>query len=157
MKPRSSPPEQSPMSTFGRTYPPFLQEAVDHAERFVLLLESIDTRTGRTSAGTWLLGRVEEVECLVGALIEDFRRDRASEAEAAKAVSGYLKALHKGLAIQFGELAPCCCADSMTRTAPSQAKLAVTAVLPVETHPGWEPASSTWAEVEEGELVMTGC
>jgi hypothetical protein len=141
------------MPAFGPFYPPFLQEAVNHAERLVEVLEALDPTTARLSATTWLVGRVEEVECLVGELTAEWKRGEMSESEATHSVNTYVQALHRGLAINFGELAPSCCVNSLIITATPASFLSVTASFPPSISPGQALASSTWAEVMDAELV----
>jgi hypothetical protein len=145
--------EVSAMGAFGPFYPPFLQEAVDHAERLVELLRALDTQTARRSAATWLVGRVDEVECLVEDLTLEWRTFGMSAQEAAAAVNAYVQALHRGLAINFGELAPSCCVGSLVITASPASFLDVTRSFPPSVETGWEEASSTWGEVQDEEIL----
>jgi hypothetical protein len=145
--------EVSAMGAFGPFYPPYLQEAVDHAERLVELLQGLDQHAARKSAATWLVGRVEEVECLVGELTLEWRCGDMSAAETAQSVMAYVQALHRGLAINFGELAPSCCVTSLVATAPPVSFLDVTRSFPPSMAPRWEDVNSTWGEVEEKELL----
>jgi hypothetical protein len=140
------------MGAFGPFYPPFLQEAVDHAERLVDLLQGLDTRTARRSASTWLVGRVEEIECLVGELVFEWRSSERTAAEAAQSVNAYVQALHRGLAINFGELAPSCCVTSLIITASPASFLEVTRSFP-PSEAFWGDMNSTWGEVEDAELL----
>lgn len=71
----------------------------------------------RTIARAWLLGRRQEVECFVQHVTADFRSRRLDEASAARAIDTYLTALHKGLAVHFGERFPSCCAASSSPVA----------------------------------------
>jgi hypothetical protein len=141
------------MPAFGPFYPPFLQEAVNHTERLVDVLEALDPTAARRSATTWLLGRVEEVECLVGELTAEWKRGEMSEPDATQAVNSYVQALHRGLAINFGELAPCCCVSSMIITATPASFLSVTASFPPSIDAGHASVGSTWAEVMDAEIV----
>jgi hypothetical protein len=149
------------MRAFGRHYPPFLQEAVDHAQRLVELLQTLDPRAARRSAATWLVGRVGEVECLVGELVDDWQRGAVSEADAAGAVNAYVGALHRGLAINFGELAPSCCVQSIIVTATPASFLSTTRSFPRSVGAASIAPTSTWAEVQEAELIVatrvSGC
>jgi len=141
------------MGAFGPYYPPFLQEAVDHAERLVDLLRRLDTRSARRSAATWLVGRVDEVECLVEDLTLEWRSLGMSAEEAARSVNAYVQALHRGLAINFGELAPSCCVGSLVITASPASFLDVTRSFPPSVESPWEGVGSTWGEVMDEEIL----
>ena len=97
-------------------YPPFLDEAVDHARRLVLLLDALDARP-RSHARTWLLGRVEELRCVTSAVTSDWLRGKSSTVDATRSLNTYIQTLHGGLAVHFGELAPACCVCSLVVTA----------------------------------------
>jgi hypothetical protein len=137
-------PSASPVHRlFGPGYPPFLQEAVDHAERLVHYLEAVDPATGRATAATWLVGRSEEIECFVATFVQGWRRGEATEREAARSVNAYLQALHQAVATQFAELAPSCCGDGHgARRWPARA-LATTVKRPLSTIDGSESVTST--------------
>jgi hypothetical protein len=139
------------MPTFGASYPQFLQEAVDHADRLAQLLKSLDPRSARRAASTWLVGRVDEIECLVGVLLDEWRCGSVSAAEAAQSVNAYVNALHRGLAMNFGELAPACCVTSLVITATPASFLEVTARFPASMQ--WRDESSTWGEIDDAEIL----
>jgi hypothetical protein len=96
-------------------YPPFLDEAVDHARRLALLLGALDPKTGH--ARTWLLGRVDEVWCITDAITRDWLRGKTGTVAAVRSLTTYIQAIHRGLALHFGELAPSCCVCSLVVTA----------------------------------------
>jgi hypothetical protein len=114
--------------TIGRECPRALLHSVLHVESLCSVLSRLadvgENATGASSAGAshkdhdrklaraWLLGRRQEVECFVGHVTEDFRSSRLAEASAVRAIDAYLTALHKGLAVHFGERFPSCCAAS---------------------------------------------
>jgi len=143
------------MCPFGPFYPAYLQEAVDHAERLVELLEQLDPRSARRSATTWLVGRSEEVECLVVDLVAEWERGEVGESEAAQSLNSYLQGLHRGLAINFGELAPSCCAHSLVVTASPASYLSVTRSFPPSVGPRSSALTATWGEVEEEAILSS--
>ncbi|MGH7298579.1 MAG: hypothetical protein ACRELB_26805, partial [Polyangiaceae bacterium] len=66
------------MGIFGPYYPPLLQLAMSHAERFAAVLSSVEVRQrppGET-AQAWLTGRTEEIETVIGCLVEDWKAGR---------------------------------------------------------------------------------
>jgi len=119
----------------------------------VQVLEGLDSRAVRRNAASWLVGRVGEVECLVGDLILDWRLGDMSAADAAQSVNAYLHALHRGLATNFGELAPSCCMSSLVVTASPASFLEVTRSFPPSSGSGWADVQSTWGEVEDAEIL----
>jgi hypothetical protein len=141
------------MGAFGPHYPPFLQDAVDHAERLVEVLHAIDPRSARRGAASWLVGRASEVECLVAELTADWKKGTMAEQDAACAVNAYVHALHRGLAMNFGELAPSCCVHSLIITSTPASFLATTRSLPCSIDGRAVEVTSTWAEVDESELI----
>jgi hypothetical protein len=106
------------MGIFGPQYPFRLQQVIDHAERFVALLANARARgePADDQARAWLLGRVEEIETVLGALLADWRGGRLSESAAVAAVSSYLGALHAAAQrhVGTGEEAACCQGDVAT-------------------------------------------
>ena len=141
------------MGAMGPFYPSFLQEALNHAERLAGVLDSLDPRSGRQAASTWLLGRPGEVDCLLRALIGDWRSERLSDVETAQAINAYVATLHRGLAIYFGELAPPCCISSLVVTASRASFDSVTAEFPPLLEPGWISSNVTWSEVEDADIL----
>jgi hypothetical protein len=123
-------------------FPPFLEEAVDHARRLVRLLEQLDPGPVRRPAQTWLVGRVEEVRCVIDAVTHDWRGARTSTADATRSLNTYIQSLHRGLAVHFGELAPVCCVCSLVVTAtPVSLAPAASSMTPVT--PRWD-VRKTW-------------
>jgi hypothetical protein len=100
------------MSVFGPLYPPALQAAVSHAERFSHLLGEAEALHAPTDAlgRAWLLGRTEEIETVLGCIVEDWKAGRLTPDGAASAVTAYLTALHVGAQRTLGlrRVAPCC-------------------------------------------------
>jgi hypothetical protein len=105
--------------TLGLPYPRALHLSVTHAENLCVVLSRLG-HPGHppTIARAWLLGRRQEVECFVAHVTTDFRSRRLGEAAAARAIDTYLTALHKGLAVHFGERFPSCCAASSSPVPP---------------------------------------
>jgi hypothetical protein len=149
MSRRSPRPNRGPRSVF----PPYLNDAIEHLERLADVLETLDPRLARRAASTWLIGRLAEGECLLGALVRDWRDGTLTEAEAARSLNGYLNEIHRGLAVNFGELAPACCVNSLMATATPASYLSVTTSLENVVRPAGFALTSTWAEVDERELV----
>ncbi len=138
------------MGTFHAMYPPFLREAVDHARRLAALLDEMETRPGRRPPKPWLVGRAEEVECVVAELTGDWRRGGLNVAGAARSINAYVQGLHRGLAIHFGELAPACCVRSLVVTATPASFLTVTRAVPSSKTTG--DVATTW-DVQDAEIV----
>jgi hypothetical protein len=132
-------------------FPPFLEDAVDHARRFILLLEALEPSSVRRPAKMWLEGRIEEVRCVVDAVTADWQFGHTSTAEAAQSLNMYLQGLHKGLAVHFGELAPSCCVCSLVVTA-TPVSLVPGSKAPAPK-PKWRRELMTTPEVGEGELL----
>jgi hypothetical protein len=138
---------------FNTTYPRYLQEAVDHAGRLIETLNALEPRSARRSAELWLVGRVEEIECLVGTVLREWRTGLVDVAEAARIINAYLHGLHRGLAMHFGELAPSCCVYSLVVTAAPASYVSVTSSFPPSTRAKTVELGSTWGEVEDAELL----
>ncbi|HEY1698013.1 MAG TPA: hypothetical protein VGG39_37895 [Polyangiaceae bacterium] len=103
------------MGIFGPYYPPLLQPAISHAERFAVLLSCFEAcrRPLAEAARAWLTGRTEEVEMVIGCLVEDWKAKRLSEEATEGAVSSYLRAVHAGARQHLGldEVPECCLGD----------------------------------------------
>jgi hypothetical protein len=97
----------------GPPYPRALLLSLKHAENLCGVLSRLaDSGHPRMVARAWLLGRRQEVECFLNHVKDDVRSKRLDEVAAARAIDNYLTALHKGLALHFGERFPSCCAAS---------------------------------------------
>jgi hypothetical protein len=103
--------------TSGCPYPPALLLSVRHAENLCGVLARLTPSPDHLFARAWLLGRRQEVACFVEHVTRDFRAKRLGEISAASAIDTYLTALHKGLAVHFGERFPSCCASSSSPVA----------------------------------------
>ncbi len=112
------------MGPFSAPFPPFLDDAVDHARRLVRLLDALDVPP-RSHARTWLLGRADELRCVRDAVTGDWLGGRISTVEAVRSLNFYIQTLHRGLAVHFGELAPSCCVCSLVVTATPSSLLTV--------------------------------
>jgi hypothetical protein len=103
------------MALFGPQYPFRLQQVIDHAERFVALLMSATARGQPASdlARSWLTGRVEEIESVLGRLVADWQAGRLTESAAVASASSYLAAMHAAAErhLGAGAEAECCQAD----------------------------------------------
>jgi hypothetical protein len=139
------------MASVHRIYPPFLQEALDHAARLVDVLVSLESDTARFARKRWLVGRAAEAECVVEAVTQDWGRGAISDANAVRSILAYVQALHRGLAVQLGELAPACCVSALVVTATPVSLPAVTPQRPSSRMPPSD-VGSTW-EVSERELL----
>jgi hypothetical protein len=108
------------MSPFGPFYPPRLQASVNHAERLARVLLEEEARTVESRHVTaWLVGRADEVERFVEAVVQEWRAGERGPDAAAASLDGYLAALHEGLARRLGVTAPTCCGtDSVTTETP---------------------------------------
>jgi hypothetical protein len=137
----------------GPVYPSFIAEALRHAERLTAVLESLDPRTRGVSASTWLLGRASEVDCVLQLVISDWRAGRTSEVHTARAINSYLAALHRGLALYFGELAPPCCISSLVITATAASFDSSTRRFPRAASPKWHSANATWTDVDDSDIL----
>ena len=102
-------------------YPPPLQMAVDHAERFSAMLCEIGIRQcpATAEARAWLTGRDQEVEAAVTDVLSDWSSGRLETDAAERAISSYLRAAHAGARrhLGLGEIPPCCLADVETTRA----------------------------------------
>jgi hypothetical protein len=96
----------------GPPYPAALLLSVRHAENLCGVLARLTPSPDHLFARAWLLGRRQEVACFVEHVTRDFRSGRLGAVSAASAIDTYLTALHKGLAVHFGERFPSCCAAS---------------------------------------------
>jgi hypothetical protein len=104
------------MDIFEAGYPFLLQQVIDHARRFVLLLPSADASTQSEPARVWLTGRATEIETVLAALVTDWRSGQLSERAAARAIASYLSAMHAAGEQHLGTGAEeaCCEADAAT-------------------------------------------
>ncbi|HEY1692238.1 MAG TPA: hypothetical protein VGG39_08750 [Polyangiaceae bacterium] len=94
------------MSVYGPHYPHALQRAVNHAERLARLLSYPELVSADVP---WVLGRAEEVESYVGAVVSDWLAGLKTEAGAVEAIDRYLGDLHEGLKVHFEIRQPPCC------------------------------------------------
>jgi hypothetical protein len=103
------------MGVFGPYYPPLLQLAVSHAERFAAMLAEIEVYEQPTEemARAWLTGRTEEIEMVVGCVVEDWKAGRLPVEAAERAVSSYLRAMHAGAQrhLELDTVPECCLGD----------------------------------------------
>jgi hypothetical protein len=110
------------MSIFGPYYPSGLQQVVNHAERFASLLHQHETRTPPSdeSGRTWVTGRAEELEIVVGFVIADWQNGELTEGAATSAIASYLRAVHARAErhLRIG-LVPKCCVAEMAPTEPA--------------------------------------
>ena len=120
------------MGVFGPYYPPALQLAVSHAEAFAALLEQIGVYESPSEemARAWLTGRTEEIEMVVGHVVEDWKAGRLSEEAAEGAISSYLRAMHAGArtALGLGDVPECCLGDVASTIALSEADHAASTI-----------------------------
>ncbi len=139
-----------PCPVFEAVYPPYLKDAVAHAARMAALLDAME-RPGRRLAEAWRTGRASEIACVVDVAVHDWRAGVVGEVGAARSVREYLRTLHAGLALHFGELAPRCCVGSLTDTSTPDPDRAETPALDLVLRAAAARAA-TWAEVDELEL-----
>jgi hypothetical protein len=107
------------MGVFGPYYPPLLQLAVSHAERFAALLAQVEVyeHPSEEMARAWLTGRTEEIEMVVGCVVDDWKLGRLSEEAAERAVSSHLRAMHAGAQKHLAlDPVPECCLGDVTAT-----------------------------------------
>jgi hypothetical protein len=106
------------MGVFGPRYSPELQAVVNHAERFCELLARLeDLYVRRDGSHGWLTSRREEVEAVLGLVIDDWAADRIDERQATREAAQYLDELHAGARRSLG-LGPVlgCCEEDEART-----------------------------------------
>jgi hypothetical protein len=101
------------MGVFDRKYREPLQAVVDHARRFCVLLERLETRY--LDSEPWLVGRRDEVRLVVRLRVRDWRVERISLEYAARTIGAYLDELHLGamrsLCLPANVPLDCCAAD----------------------------------------------
>jgi hypothetical protein len=119
------------MAAFGPFYPPLLQDAVNHAERMVIMIERTPVADAADEASAWLVGRGEEIECFVGAVLSDWHDARISRGHAFVAINAYLSDLHEDLPRRLGVRRPSCCAAADMGTALPVSCSSLTAEAPV--------------------------
>jgi hypothetical protein len=106
------------MGVFGPRYSPELQAVVNHAERFCELLARLEDLYARRGAShEWLTSRREEIEAVLGLVIDDWAADRIDEGQATREAAQYLDELHAGARRSLG-LGPVlgCCEEDEART-----------------------------------------
>jgi hypothetical protein len=94
------------VSLFGPYYPPELQRSVNHAERVAELLATPELSAG---GEPWVLGRSEEIETYVAAVVADWKAASKTDREAAALIDSYLTALHQGMLAHLEIRQPRCC------------------------------------------------
>ncbi len=141
------------MTRFAGNHPRYLQDAVDHASRLIDTLAVLEPSSQRRSAELWLVGRAEEIDCVVRSVLVDWRTGRLDNSNAARSIQAYVALLHRGLATHFGELAPSCCMHSLVVTASLPSYRAPTSSFPPSAAPT-RSLASTWDEVDEDELEL---
>jgi hypothetical protein len=92
------------MGIFGPHYPPPLQQAVNHAERFAEYVSNVEARQRPSDerAKAWLIGRAEELETVITCIVGDWQHARLSLEAAAHAISSYVRAMHEGAEAYLG-------------------------------------------------------
>jgi hypothetical protein len=107
-----------PLAPWGPFYgnAPLLQDAVNHAERLSGVLKTAVPRDDDERAAAWLAGRVDEIEVFVDLTVGRWRIEGVDERAAANSIVRYLDAMHRGLALHFGELRMKCCCDGLFST-----------------------------------------
>jgi hypothetical protein len=98
------------MSAFGPFYPPALQHAINHAERFSDILARLPVAAAEDAETAWIVGRVDEIACFVRAITRDWRGGGIEECRAAVAIGMYVDGLHAGLVRRLGVGTLACCA-----------------------------------------------
>jgi hypothetical protein len=119
------------VATFGPFYPPLLQDAVNHAERMVTMIERTPVPDAADEASAWLVGRAGEIECFVCAVLADWSEARISRGHAFIAINAYLKDLHHDLPRRLGVRRPRCCIAPDEGTALPVSCSSLTAEAPV--------------------------
>ena len=107
------------MSVFGPKYPPPLQAAMSHAERFCELVADLELRRrSRAEEGRrWLVRRRQEIVTVLGLLVGDWAEGRIALEEASREIDKYLGDLHAGArrSLGLGPVLECCTlGDSVT-------------------------------------------
>ncbi len=123
------------MTIYGpRCYPPGLQLAINHAERFTQLMNRLEaTKPPEDPLGrAWLTGRADEVETVLASFVADWHAGRLSAAAAETAANSYLQTLHAGAQRRLGPISLYCCGDD-NLTTPTIAIDALTLLVPVIT------------------------
>lgn len=118
------------MSVFGPKYPPELQAAINHAERFCELLARLEKRRPELArAGRrWLVRRREEIETVLDLIVQDLVSDCVDLSEATRSAASYLAELHVGAqrALGLGALLECCIEDEALTLSVASCREAVT-------------------------------
>jgi hypothetical protein len=109
---------------------PFLQGAINHAERLTEVLKVTRASPEDDYGAAWLFGRIEEMEIFVELILQRWLFDGLDELAAGTAITAYLDTLHQGLAFYFGELSPACCSDALLATSIPAAPLSKTTEIP---------------------------
>jgi len=107
------------MSVFGPKYPPPLQAAMSHAERFCELVADLELRRrSRAEEGRrWLVRRRQEIVTVLELLVGDWAEGRIALEEASREIDKYLRELHAGVrrSLGLGPVLECCTpGDSVT-------------------------------------------
>jgi hypothetical protein len=136
------------MTPFGPFYPIALQSAVNHAERFIELLEGYELEPPSDAEGfvAWLTGRGDEVLRFVESTVADWKKSVSTADEAGMRIELYLRQLHESLVHQ-GVVTdatglPSCCIGVVNTTAAATLPEARTTVREVVRSEPVRPAHS---------------
>jgi hypothetical protein len=112
------------MSVFGPKYPPPLQGAIIHAERFCELVADLETRRrSRVDEGRrWLVRRRREIATVLELVVNDWAAGRLGLQEASREVGLYLGDLHAGArrSLGIGPVLDCCIVDESLTVVPAR-------------------------------------
>jgi hypothetical protein len=111
------------MSVFGPKYPPPLQAAILHAERFCDLVADLEQRrNSRADEGRrWLVRRRREIATVLELVVTDWDAGRLGLEEASREVGLYLGDLHAGArrSLGLGPVLECCLLDDSLTVIPA--------------------------------------
>jgi len=134
---------------------PFLQGAINHAERLVEVLKVTRASPEDDYGAAWLFGRIEEMEIFVELILQRWHFEGLHEVAAATAITAYLDTLHHGLAFYFGELSPPCCSDALLATSIPASSLSQTAEIPaIDAFRRPLAGDTTVIDVDPAELLL---
>jgi hypothetical protein len=115
--------KESSMSVFGPKYPPPLQGAILHAERFCELVADLEPRRrSRADEGRrWLVRRRREIATVLELVVNDWAAGRLGLEEASREVGLYLGDLHAGArrSLGLGPVLECCLLDDSLTAIPA--------------------------------------
>lgn len=106
---------------FGRSVPPELQEAMQHAQRLCAVVSRLEGSAVGELGQSWVIGRCEEIEKVLSLVIDDWEAKRRTDEGARLSVLAYLDELHSAVRRLFGpETVLDCCFGNVVATEPVQ-------------------------------------